>query len=356
MMPPMPRAAVLRAPRSLRVEERPRPDLAGPYVRVRVRAAGVCGTDLALWTGAYRVPLPLVPGHEWAGEVVETGPGVDPAWVGRRVTAEINAHCAAQGFGDTCPACARGLVTHCLRRTVTGIVHADGAFQDEIVVPAASLHELPASLTDEAAVLVEPLAAALHTFRLAPVAPGELVVVLGGGRLGLLVALVAQALGADVLAVARSATACARLAALGLDAVPHDVADRAAPDDPLAAAASALRDRVMVRGAGLGADVVVEATGHPDGLATALDLVRPRGAVALKSTPGVPVPSFDLTRAVVHEIRLVGSRCGAFDAALGFLAAHPLPLAGMITARFPLERIAGAFEGAAAGGKVVVRP
>lgn len=356
MMPAMPHAAVLHAPRSLRVEERPRPVLDGPYVRVRVRAAGVCGTDLALWTGAYRVPLPRVPGHEWAGDVVEAGPGVDPAWTGRRVTAEINAHCAAQGFGDTCPACARGLVTHCLRRAVTGIVHADGAFQEEVVVPAANLHALPPGLSYDAAVFVEPLAAALHTFRLAPVAPGEHVVVLGGGRLGLLIALVARALGADVLVVARSAAGCARLAALGLDAVPHDVAARRAPEDPLAAAASELRDRVLIRSGGLGADVVVEATGHPDGLAAALDLVRPRGAIALKSTPGTPVPAFNLTRAVVDEVRLVGSRCGAFDAALGFLEAHALPLDGLITARFALDRVAEAFEAAAAGGKVVVRP
>jgi threonine dehydrogenase-like Zn-dependent dehydrogenase len=106
---------------------------------------------------------------------------------------------------------------------------------------------------------------------------------------------------------------------------------------------------------GLGADIVVEATGSPDGLALALDCVRPRGTIALKSTPGVPVERFDLTRAVVNEIRLQGSRCGQFDAAIQFWERHRPPLERLMVAEFPLDQIAEAIARARLPGKVLVR-
>jgi threonine dehydrogenase-like Zn-dependent dehydrogenase len=349
----MPNAAVLLAPGELRLEVRPRAALARADVRARVRRAGVCGTDVAIYRGDYRVPLPRVLGHEWSGEVIEVARRDDEAWLGRRVTAEINRHCAARGEAALCPLCARALPSHCATRTVTGIAGADGAFAEEIVVPAGTLVALPESLDDDAAVLVEPFAAALQTFALSPVAPGELIVVLGAGRLGALIALVAAQLGARVVAVGRERTR-RRLAPLGIAVEIADIAARVIPDDPLAAAPSALLDRVRELSAGCGADLVVEATGGAEGLATALDLVRPRGTVALKSTPGQPVARFDLTRAVVNEVRLQGSRCGSFAEALAFLERHPLPLDALIEASFPLAEAGRALDEAALGGKFVL--
>jgi len=349
----MPNAAVLLAPRELRLEVRPRAALAHADVRARVRRAGVCGTDVAIYRGDYRVPLPRVLGHEWSGEVIEVARRDDEAWLGRRVTAEINRHCAARGEAALCPLCARALPTHCATRAVTGIVGADGAFAEEIVVPAGTLVALPESLDDDAAVLVEPFAAALQVFALSPVAPGELVVVLGAGRLGALIALVAERLGARVVAVGRGRTR-QRLAPFGVPVELADVAARIVPDDPLAAAPSALLERVRALSDGVGADLVVEATGRAEGLATALDLVRPRGTVALKSTPGRPVARFDLTRAVVNEVRLQGSRCGSFAEALVFLERHPLPLDALIEASFPLAEAGRALDEAALGGKFVL--
>ncbi|MCU0230152.1 MAG: alcohol dehydrogenase catalytic domain-containing protein [Acidobacteria bacterium] len=349
----MPQSAVLAAPRELRLEERPRVPLAPGEARVRVRRAGVCGTDVAIWSGAYRVPLPLVLGHEWAGEVAEVARADDERWLGRRVTAEINRHCAARGEAAACPLCARGLPTHCATRTVTGIAGADGAFAEEIVVPAGTLVALPESLDDDAAVLVEPFAAALQAFALSPVKGGDLVVVLGAGRLGALAALVAERLGARVVAVGRERTR-QRLAPLGVAVEVAEIGSRVAPDDPLAPAPSALLERVRALSGGCGADLVVEATGSAEGLATALDLVRPRGTIALKSTPGQPVARFDLTRAVVNEVRLQGSRCGSFAAALEFLQRHPLPLDALIEASFPLAEAGPALEEAARGGKFVL--
>jgi threonine dehydrogenase-like Zn-dependent dehydrogenase len=349
----MPNAAVLVAPRELRLETRARAMLGPGDIRARVRRAGVCGTDVAIWSGDYRVPLPLVLGHEWSGEVIEVARREDEPWLGRRVTAEINRHCAARGAAALCPLCARALPTHCTTRTVTGIAGADGAFAEELVVPAGTLVALPDSLDDDAAVLVEPFAAALQAFALSPVAPGELVVVLGAGRLGALVALVAARRGARVVAVGRERTR-QRLEPFGIAVEIADVGARVAPDDPLAAAPSALLERVRSLSGGCGADLVVEATGRAEGLATALDLVRPRGAVALKSTPGQPVPRFDLTRAVVNEVRLQGSRCGSFAEALAFLERHPLPLDALIEASFPLAEAGRALDEAALGGKFVL--
>ncbi len=351
---PLPRAAVLQAPHRLVVVPRPAAPLRPREVRVRVRHAAVCGTDLAIWSGAYPVPLPLVPGHEWSGEVVEIGPGVERAWAGRRVVGEINRHCAAEGHAEVCPMCEMHLPTHCTRRTVTGIVRADGAFQDEMVLPAGTLVGVPDGIDLLQAVFVEPLAAALQTFALTPLRPDDVVVVLGAGRLGVLVALAAQTMGVRVLAVARADGTLERARGVGLEVARADVPERRRPDDPLAAAASELRDRVLDLTRGRGADVVVEATGSPAGLASALDLVRPRGTIALKSTPGTPLDGFDLTRAVVHEVRLQGSRCGSLPDALEFLARHPLPVAALSSGRFPLERVDDAFTRALAGGKVLL--
>lgn len=349
----MPLVAAIRSPREVTLEERSRAPLNPGDVRVRVLYAGVCGTDVAIWRGEYEVPLPLVPGHEWSGEVIEVARREDERWLSRRVTAEINRHCAARGEGSLCALCARGLPRHCIDRTVTGIAGADGAFAEEIVVPAGTLVALPEMLDDEAAVMVEPFAAARQTFALSPVGAGDLVAVLGAGRLGSLVALVAERLGARVVAVGRERTR-ERLAPLGIEVFVADLAAREAPEDPLAAAASPLRDHLLALSGGAGADLVVEATGTTAGLAAALDLVRPRGTVALKSTPGRPVAGFDLTRAVVHEIRLQGSRCGSFGDALEFLERHPLPLDALIDASFPLTLAGTALEEAERGGKYVL--
>lgn len=349
----MPLVAVIREPHTIALEERPRAPLAPGEARARVLRAGVCGTDVAIFRGDYRVPLPLVPGHEWSGEVIEVARREDEAWLSRRVTAEINRHCAARGEQRLCSLCARGFPTHCAERTVTGIVASDGAWAEEIVVPVATLVALPELLDDDAAVMVEPFAAALQTFVLSPIAARDLVVVLGAGRLGNLVAIVADRLGARVVAVGRERTR-ARLAPLGIETFAADLSAREAPDDPLAAAASPLRDHLLALSDGAGADLVVEATGTTAGLAAALDLVRPRGTVAIKSTPGRPVERFDLTRAVVHEVRLQGSRCGSFRDALDFLTRHPLPLDALIDASFPLAAAGQALEEAERGGKFVL--
>jgi alcohol dehydrogenase len=337
------RAAVLTAPGTLRVAEEPSRPLRAHEVRVRVDLAGVCGTDLALLSGDLLSPLPLVPGHEFVGTVFETGDPRDRAWIGRRACADINNTCLSRREAAPCRACRTGLAHHCQRHDVTGIIAAPGAFAEEVIVPAENLFAVPDGVPDERAVFAEPLAAAIEAFEQVPVDAGDVVAVLGLGRLGALIAAVAQRRGATVLAVARSEERLARLAPLGIGR-------------PINSRFVDVRAEIDALTEGLGADVVVEATGTHLAMAEALSLVRPRGTIILKTTCGILSTGFDQTKVVVDEITLVGSRCGPMDRALALLAAGDLPVEMLLEEIHPLEEIERALARAGEALKVGVRP
>ena len=305
-----------------------RDDLAAPPLAdreglVRVRLAGICGTDLELVRGYY--PFTGVPGHEFVG-VVEEAPSA-PEWIGRRVVGEINAACG------TCATCRAGRRTHCPARTVLGIRGRPGAFAERLTLPVDNLHEVPADVADEEAVFTEPLAAALQIQAQVPLRPDQRVLVLGAGRLGTLVARTLARSGAQVRVAARLVARRDQLRAAGVDAV--------APDEVLAGSA----------------DVVVDCTGHPEGFARARAAVRARGPIVLKSTYAGEAP-VNLSSVVVDEITVVGSRCGAFAPALELLAAHALPVRDLVQARYPLSRGTDAFAEAARPGtlKILLEP
>ncbi len=301
------RAVVFRDGRP-EVVERPDPAPAPGEAIVRVRLAGICGTDLEL-AGGY-MDFRGVPGHEFVG-VVEEAP--QPGWAGRRVVGEINVAC-----GD-CLACEAGRARHCPRRSVLGILRRDGAFAERLALPVANLHEVPEGVPDDAAVLVEPLAAAYAVLEQVPGAGRLRSAVLGDGRLGQLCAQVLRRAGSEPVVFGRHPEKLRRLDRLGFSTF-------LASDPPA--------DR--------GFDLVVEATGSPDGVAAALDLVRPRGTVVIKSTTRGR-PPVGVSKLVVNEITMIGSRCGPFPAALRHLVEEPDALAGMVSARYPLEEAALAF-------------
>jgi threonine dehydrogenase-like Zn-dependent dehydrogenase len=286
---------------------------------VRVRVAGVCNTDLELVRGYY--PYAGVPGHEFVGTVEEAS-GV-PEWVGRRVAGEINAACGA------CATCRAGRRTHCEKRTVLGIVARNGAFATHLTLPIANLHAVPNGLPDDVAVFTEPTAAALELQQQVRVAAGDRVVVIGAGKLGHLVAQTLAVTGCRLLVVGRSPRPLALLAARGI----------------ATATAEAIEPRV--------ADLVVECTGHPDGLELARRAVRPRGTIVLKSTYHGKA-EVDLARFVVDEITLVGSRCGPFAPALELLAAGRVDPRPLVEARYPLADAVAAFDHAARPGAMKV--
>lgn len=286
---------------------------------VRVRVAGVCNTDLELVRGYY--PYAGVPGHEFVG-MVEHASGA-PEWVGKRVAGEINAACGA------CPTCRAGRPSHCENRTVLGIVARNGAFATHLTLPIGNLHPVPDTLPDEVAVFTEPTAAALELQEQVRVAPGDRVVVIGAGKLGHLVAQTLAVTGCRLLVVGRSPRPLSLLASRAI----------------ATATAEAIEPR--------GADLVVECTGHPDGLELARRAVRPRGTIVLKSTYHGKA-EVDLARFVVDEITLVGSRCGPFAPALALLASGRVDPRALVEARYPLADALTAFDHAARPGAMKV--
>jgi len=302
--------------------EAARPEPAPGEALVRVRLAGVCQTDLELVRGYYS--FTGIPGHEFVG-VVEAAAGAT-AWVGRRVCGEINAVCGA------CAECQDGRPSHCARRTVLGIRNRHGAFAEYLTLPMANLHAVPDTVPDEAAVFTEPLAAALRVQEQADVGPGRRVLVVGAGRLGQLLARTLARTGCELRVVARQDRARRLLGDVGVTAIgPGEVPER-------------------------WADVVVECTGDPEGLARGRRAVRPRGTIVLKSTYRGQA-TLDLSPLVVDEVSLVGSRCGPFAPALRLLAGglDPAPL---VDARYRLEEGVAAFAHAERPGalKVLISP
>jgi threonine dehydrogenase-like Zn-dependent dehydrogenase len=194
-----------------------------------------------------------------------------------------------------------------------GILRADGAFAEFVRVPIANLHPVPDAIPDELAVFAEPLAAAFEILEQVEVEPGAECIVLGDGKLGLLAAQVLQGAGANVLAIGRHPEKLAVLARRGIET-------RLASDAPL----------------GL-APLVVEATGSPDGFARAVAAVKPRGTLVLKSTCAEQ-PTVDLAPLVIHELHVIGSRCGPFPPALRALETGAVDVRSLIQARFPLAR------------------
>jgi alcohol dehydrogenase len=271
--------------------------------RIRVRMAGICGTDLQL-LGGY-AGFSGIPGHEFVGLVEAADAPEDARWVGKRVVGEINVGCGG------CSWCRSGVTEHCISRTVVGIRHRDGAFAEFLSLPAANLHEVPEGVADETAVFVEPTAAACRILDQIEIGDRTRVAVLGDGRMGLLIAQVLRTATPEVTVLGRHDEKLAVGRALGL------IARRA---ETFSAGDARF-------------DVVVDATGRPEGLRHALELVRPRGTVVLKSTfhGEAPIASWPI---VVDEVTLVGSRCGPFARALDLLASGAVrvgPLVSRVT-------------------------
>lgn len=303
---------------------------------IRVRLAGVCATDLALLAG-YKGGFRGILGHEFVGEVVAAPDA--PEWVGRRVVGEINVGCGS------CALCARGLAKHCPQRYAVGIKGKDGAFADLLTLPVANLHAVPDEVRDEQAVFAEPLAAALEVLEQAPIGPTSRVVVIGDGRLGLLISQVVALTGCDLTLIGRHAAKLDLLAQWGCGATALDGSAEAG-----ALAATPI-------------DVVIEATGAPQGFAAARALVRPGGVLVLKSTFAGEMSlraqmHVDLNSLVVDEVTVIGSRCGPFAPALRLLASGRVQVEPLIQARYALGDGVAAVRYAGQRGvlKVVIAP
>jgi alcohol dehydrogenase len=265
-------------------------------------------------------------GHEFSGEVAEVGRSIKDIAIGTSVTSEINLTCGR------CHFCEAGFPTHCLKRKAIGI-DVDGAFAEYIAIPSRNIHVLPKSLSYEEGAFVEPLAAAVQTFKNSAVNPRDIVVVMGDGRLGQLVAQAAKAIVPDCM-----------LLMLGRHDSKLRIAEQlGAVDITINAIRENSVEKVRNLTRGIGADIVIEATGRPNAVNLALGLARHRGTIALKSTHGVP-GAIDVTQIAVRELTLQGSRCGPFGEAIRMLSDGRVKVSLLVSARYPLEKAEEAFQ------------
>lgn len=319
------RALVIADGRATVRDEVALPVAAAGEVRVAVRAAGICATDLALRRGYMR--FAGVPGHEFVGVALD-GP-----LAGQRVVGEINAGCGR------CERCRTGLARHCAARSVLGLLGRSGAFAEQLVLPAANLHPLPPEVSDDAALFTEPLAAAFAIAEQVDLTAVPDALVVGDGKLGLLCAHALALHGVAVLVAGRHPERAALLPAGALH-LGEPLQDATTPF------AFAAHQRFPL---------VVEASGRADAVARAIGRVAPRGTLILKTTTEAPT-TLPLAALVVDEITLRGSRCGDFAPALAALAEGFLDPRPLIVARYPLAQADRALDHAARPGtlKVVI--
>ena len=300
------------------MQDLPAPQPEAGEALVRVRLAGICQTDIHLTRGY--ADFRGILGHEFVGEVV-SAPGND--WVGRRVVGEINLSCGL------CDRCRHGLSRHCANRRVLGIRDKDGCLAEYVTLPVANLHPVPVNVPDAFAVFTEPMAAALEIMEQVHLRPSSRVLIMGDGKLGLLIALVLRLSGCDLHLVGRHPRKMDFVAARGVQT--HLVDGFAEKEF----------------------DVVVEATGSPAGWQAALAAVRPRGIIVLKTTYH-GTSDFAPAAMVVPEITVVGSRCGPFPPALRLLARRLINPKNLISRVYPLAQAREAFEYAAQRGVLKV--
>ena len=297
----------------------PEPAPAAGDCLIRVRQAGICATDLEITKGymAFRGIL----GHEFSGEVVQSP---DRDLIGKRVAGEINIVCGR------CDLCLSGLSSHCRNRSVLGIVNHDGAFAEYLRLPMQNLHVVPDSIDDDAATFIEPLAAAYQVLKQVNLDAGKWATVLGDGRLGLLVAQVLRDAGCQVRLIGK-------------------YPQKLALCEKWSIRARALADIVPRHDQ----DVVVDCTGSADGLGVAIQMVRPRGTIILKTTSAAGAP-LNLAPVVIDEINIVGSRCGPFRQAIQALLEKRIDVASLIHRRMKLEQGLEAMDLAAKPGVLKV--
>jgi threonine dehydrogenase-like Zn-dependent dehydrogenase len=296
---------------------------------IEVLCAGICNTDLEIVKGyaGFRGIL----GHEFVGRVVEAP---DNAWKGMRVVGEINVGC------QVCALCKAGDARHCTNRTVLGIKDRAGAFAEYLSLPLHNLIALPASIADEEAVFIEPLAAACQILEQLEIHSTSKVAVIGDGKL------------AQLIIRALAHTKCS-LTAIGKHKDKLDLVDGISKHSILIENTADILYEVSRQINSEKFDVVIEASGSATGLPLALGIVKARGKIVLKTTFKGNA-QLDLSQAVVNEIQIIGSRCGRFEPAIKLLKDQSVDVRPLITEKLPFDEGLRAFEKAAAANSMKI--
>jgi L-iditol 2-dehydrogenase len=294
-------------------------------VLVQVAACGICGSDVHGYDGSSgrRIP-PIVMGHEAAGTVAAVGSDVSAVAPGDRVTFDSTVYCAK------CEHCIRGEVNLCEDRQVVGVSCGDyrraGAFAEYIVVPDYILYRLPDSLSFAEAAMLEAVSVALHAVKLAEVEAGDTALVIGSGMIGLLVLQAALVAG------------CSRVLVADVDATRLKLAEELGADETFEASGAALTDAILRRTHGRGVDLVLEAVGRSETVATAIDCVRKGGRVTLIGNIAAQA-SLPLQKVVTRQIRLQGScaSAGEYPEAMELVSSGKIKVSPLISAVAPLR-------------------
>jgi len=285
---------------------------------IKVKLAGICNTDLEIIKGYMNFKGVL--GHEFVGKVEKCS---HKDMVGKRVVGEINCSCGR------CEYCQQGLKNHCKNRSVLGIYNRDGAFGEYLTLPIANLHVLPEEISDEEAVFIEPLAAACRILEQIQFKHTDEVIVLGDGKLGLLVAQVINMMECNLKVVGKHEPKLAILKKIGIETLLIEEANN------------------------LKSDIVIDCTGSATGFKMATQMVKPTGKIVLKSTIA-GTQNINFSPLVVDEITIIGSRCGPFTSAIKLLKAKQVEIKPLISAIYTLNEGLIAFKKAATKGVLKV--
>jgi len=281
-------------------EDYPVPVLAVGEALIRVTYAALCNTDREVMSG-YSPGFNNVMGHEFVGVVEAVAEGADASFVGKRVVGEINLSC----FRQDCVYCSTGRASQCRSRTVPGIHNRDGCFADYLTLPTRLLHLVPDGLSDEAAIFAEPLAAALRIVELSHISPDKPIALVGDGRLAYMIGQVIALTGAP-------------LTVFGLFGEKLEMFKPFSVETKLIKQGVAPGEKAIADSDTEGYEVVIDATGHPSGLETAIALTRSGGVLVMKSTYASNV-DINMSEVVVRELTIRGNRCGPFAPALRYL-------------------------------------
>lgn len=276
---------------NLELQDKLEPVPAEQQVKIKVKYAGICGSDIHTYEGHYKVGVPVTLGHEFAGDVVEVGPGVTSFKVGDRVTSETTFYVCGE-----CKYCQSNDYNLCNHRKGLG-TQQDGGFTDYLIAREESVHLLPEHVDYRSAAMTEPLACTHHAVAKTTVNEGDLAIVIGPGPIGLLTAQVAKSRGAKVL-----------ITGLTNDKVRLEKAKELGIDYVVNSQEEDLKQIVQELTDGYGADIVYECSGAVPAAKQGLDLLKKKGQysqVGLFATADIP---FDLEKIIQKEIRVVGSR------------------------------------------------
>ena len=316
------KAAVCTARETIVIEEVPKPAPGEGEVLVRVKATGLCGSDVDGYMGHHpMIKWPIILGHECSGVIAELGPGVTDWADGDEVAVEPFFTC------KRCPACQSGRYNLCVDLKITGH-QVPGSLAEYVIAEACFVHRKPPNVPFEEAAIAEPVSGSLHAVERCSLRVGDLVVIIGCGTIGSLAMQHALNKGAEVMVADIQDFKLEVAKSLG---APHTV-------NPTT---TELKARVMELTGGIGADCVIEAVGHPDTLASTVELVRRGGTVMLIGWSGNEADPFNLTGVTLDELTVLGTLgfCRDFPTALRLMSRGKVKVAPIIGHRLPLERV-----------------